>query len=261
MKKNSVRIILSLMLLFSTACDPTLVTAVLDESSVMMKEKQQKRAALKSVGYSKKEMKNYETKLNDAAKCVTEIEKNVIYTVIDRKSPDLEKMTYKHFSDKDYITSLERDALSWYIPKAEYCFIDVINVNYSSPLVMEIALITNRSYAEILFLFASLDNSEISWGKFNREAKKIMDVNQDKINDWKFKVETASYQASKIYNIQRLQDEVNSLKQQRNNLNRQFFRSQQNLKTSRFRERELENEKAHLELCARYPGEYQNCPD
>ena len=222
-------------------------------------EKQQRTNRINNtssaLGFNQRELNDYVAKLTRALECTERVDSNPKYYPLEIKSPDVP--TYKNFSDSSYISSSERTLLASYVGASEICYDIARYVNYNSPLVAEYKMIVDRAVTEILFLYASLDNGEITWGKFNQQGEKIKNEMDYRINLWDSKMRSTSVQVASIVS---LQEEADALRRHRQAIKNEFKRNRIELQSMRNENRRLMNQKRHLESCSRYPGKYMNCP-
>ena len=127
--------------------------------------------AANSLGFNQRELNDYVAKLNRSFECIDRVDANSKYYPLKIKSP--EQPSYQHFADPTYITDTERKLLANYMLANEICLDLSRNGNYSSPLVVEYKMIVDRAVTELLFLSASLDNGEITWGNYNKKSEMI----------------------------------------------------------------------------------------
>ena len=211
--------------------------------------------AANSLGFNQRELNDYVAKLNRSIECADRVEGNSKYYPLEVKSP--EQPSFQHFADPTYITNNERNLLASYMLASEICF-DISRFgNYSSPLVVEYKMIVERAVTELLFLSASLDNGEITWGNYNKKSEMIGSNMEFKLNQWDSKMRSTYVQVASIVT---LQEEAASLRRHRQAMKNEFKRNQTQLQTLRNENRRLQNRKRHLETCSRYPGKYWNCP-
>ena len=118
-------------------------------------------------------------------------------------------------------------------------------------------MIIDRMATEIFFLISRLDNGEITWGQYNRQIQKIASEGEYRMVNWESKMRTMS---SQVVNMVALQEEADLISRQRQAIRNEFRRNEMQLQSMRNENRRLENERRHLESCARYPGKYMNCP-
>jgi len=212
-------------------------------------------SAATAVGLDQGEFNSLDRKLNRVVSCLETVENDPKYYPLKLKNPD--NPTYKHFQDPSYITREERKILAWYIGAGEICY-DIFRYDtYRSSLVAEFQLIMDRAFLELLAWYAKLDNGEMTWGQFNREGELFEARMEDRVERWKYKVQSKTAQVASIV---AMQEEEIYIRRQREAYNKEFQRNRAELQRMRNENRRLENERRHLERCARYPGEYVNCP-
>ncbi len=212
-------------------------------------------SAATAVGLDQGEFNSLDRKLNRVVSCLETVENDPKYYPLKLKNPD--NPTYKHFQDPSYITREERKILAWYIGAGEICY-DIFRYDtYRSSLVAEFQLIMDRAFLELLAWYAKLDNGEMTWGQFNREGELFEARTEDRVERWKYKVQSKTAQVASIV---AMQEEEIYIRRQREAYNKEFQRNRAELQRMRNENRRLENERRHLERCARYPGEYVNCP-
>jgi len=213
-------------------------------------------AASAVVGLDRGEFNNLERKMLRVESCLSTVENDPKYYPLKLKNPD--KPTYKNFQDSAYITSEERKILAWYIGAAEICY-DLFRYDtYQSPLVVEFQMIMDRAFLEALAWYAKLDNGDMTWGQFNREGEIFETKLEDRVERWKYKVESKTAQ---VVSIVVMQEEQSYLRRQREAYKKEFQRNRVQLQRMGNKNRRLQNEKRHLEACSRYPGMYTNCPN
>ena len=212
-------------------------------------------SAAAAVGLDQEEFNSLDFKILRIESCLRAVENNQKYYPLKLKNPD--NPTYKHFQDPSYITREERKILAWYIGAGEICY-DIFRYDtYRSSLVAEFQLIMDRAFLELLAWYAKLDNGEMTWGQFNREGELFEARMEDRVERWKYKVQSKTAQVASIV---AMQEEEIYIRRQREAYNKEFQRNRAELQRMRNENRRLENERRHLERCARYPGEYVNCP-
>ena len=119
-------------------------------------------------------------------------------------------------------------------------------------------MIMDRAFIEVLAWYAKLDNGEMTWGQFNREGELFETRLEDKVERWKYKVQSKT---AEVVSIVTLQEEQIYLRRQREAYKKEFQKNRAALQRMRNENRRLQNEQRHLERCARYPGTYMNCPN
>jgi FtsZ-binding cell division protein ZapB len=211
--------------------------------------------AANSLGFNQRELNDYVTKLNRSFECIDRVEGNPKYYALEVKSP--EQPSFQHFADPTYITDSERKLLASYMLANEICLDLSRDGSYSSPLVVEYKMIVDRAVTELLFLSASLDNGEITWGNYNKKSEMISSDFEYRLNQWDSKMRSTYVQVASIVS---LQEEAAALRRHRQALKNEFKKNQMQLQSMRNENRRLQNRKRHLESCSRYPGKYMNCP-
>ena len=209
----------------------------------------------KALGLNQNELNDYYAKLTRALECTERVDSSSKYSPLMLKSPEIK--SYKHYSDKSYITPSERNLLSQYISATEICYDLARYGNYRSPLVIELKTIVDRGVTQMLILFASLDNGEISWGEANRQADVISNQAEQQQQAWDLKMQSTSY---KVANLVALQEEQIALRRYRQDIKNEFKKNRQELQAMRNDIRRMNNRNRLLEMCSRYPGTYMNCP-
>jgi len=136
------------------------------------------------------------------------------------------------------------------------CSVILRDAKYNSPMAQEFILIPQRLLIQQLFLLASLDNKEISWGVYNRKTEELDNFAEKKVSDFLEKMKNQSYQ---VKNRITILNEIDTLNANRAYLDTQLQRSKNQLKSLRNENRKLENEKRRIEMCVRNPGEYLYC--
>jgi len=211
--------------------------------------------AANSLGFNQKELNDYVAKLNRSIECTDKVDGNSKYYPLEIKSP--EQPSFQHFADPTYITDNERKLLASYMLANEICLDLSRHGNYSSPLVVEYKMIVVRAVTELLFLSASLDNGEITWGNYNKKSEMISSDMEFRLNQWDSKMRSTYVQVASIVS---LQEEAAALRRHRQALTNEFKKNRVQLQSMRNENRRLQNRKRHLESCSRYPGKYMNCP-
>ncbi|MBC8296370.1 MAG: hypothetical protein H8E55_11295 [Pelagibacterales bacterium] len=248
-------IICGVLLSHASAC-VGITTGALDGAIGKQERINRVEAAATAVGLDQGEFNNLERKMNRVVSCINTVENDPKYYPLKIKNPD--NPTYKHFQDSSYITSDERKILAWYIGAAEICY-DIFRYDtYRSPLVAEFQLIMDRAFLEALAWHAKLDNGEVTWGQFNREGELFQTKLEDRVERWKYKVQSKTAQ---VVSIVAMQEEQIYLRRQRESYKKEFQRNRTALQKMRNDNRRLQNQKRHLERCSRYPGAYMNCPN
>jgi len=243
-----------LFLSHNSAC-VSMTTGALEGAIENQQQNKRIDTASKSLGFNQRELNDYVSKLTRTFECAERVDSNPKYYPLQVKSPD--ELTYKNFSDEAYITSNERKILASYIGASEICYDLARYSNYSSPLVVEYKMIVDRAVTEYLFLYSSLDNGELTWGKFNQQTEKISSNFEYQLNLWDSKMRSTSVQVASIVT---LQQEADALRRHRQAIKNEFQKNKMQLQSMRNENRRLQNRKNHLETCSRYPGKYWNCP-
>ena len=242
------------LLSHNSAC-VSIATGALEGATENQIRKNRINYASKSIGFDREELIDYKTKLTSTASCLDRVEAKSEYYLLDLKAP--ENPTYSDFANKTYINYQERQLLAKFVSDFESCYDRSRYARYSSPLVAEFKMIIDRMATEIFFLISRLDNGEITWGQYNRQIQKIASEGEYRMVNWESKMRTMS---SQVVNMVALQEEADLISRQRQAIRNEFRRNEMQLQSMRNENRRLENERRHLESCARYPGKYMNCP-
>ena len=248
-------IICGVLLSHASAC-VGITTGALEGAIEKQERTNRVEAAATAVGLDQGEFNSLERKMNRVVSCIDTVENDPKYYPLKLKNPD--NPTYKHFQDSTHITNDQRKILAWYIGVAEICY-DIFRYDtYRSPLVAEFQMIMDRAFLEALAWYAKLDNGEMTWGQFNREGELFQTRLEDKVERWKYKVQSKT---AEVVSIVTLQEEQIYLRRQREAYKKEFERNRAELQKLRSDKRRLQNRKRHLERCSRYPGTYTNCPN
>ena len=240
-------IICGVLLSHASAC-VGITTGALEGAIEKQERTNRVEAAATAVGLDQGEFNSLERKMLRVESCINTIENDPKYYSINLKHPD--NPTYKHFQDPSFITDEERKILTSYVNAGEICYDLFRYDSYSSPLVIEFQLIIDRYFLEALALYAKLDNGDITWGELNREGELMKGKFEDKVDRWKYKVQTKTAQ---VVSIVAMQEEQIYIRRQRQAYQKQL----QMLQTQN---RRLQNKKRQLERCAKFPGQYGGCP-
>ena len=244
-----------ILLSHNSAC-VSMTTGALEGAIEKQERTNRVEAAASAVGLDQYEFNSLERKMLRVESCISTVENDPKYYPLKLKNPD--NPTYKHFQDSTHITNDERKILAWYIGVAEICY-DIFRYDtYRSPLVAEFQMIMDRAFLEALAWYAKLDNGEMTWGQFNREGELFQTRLEDKVERWKYKVQSKT---AEVVSIVTLQEEQIYLRRQREAYKKEFQKNRIALQRMRNENRRLQNEKRHLERCSRYPGTYMNCPN
>ena len=136
------------------------------------------------------------------------------------------------------------------------CGKNLIEAKYNSPMAQEFILIPQRLLVQQLFLLASLNNKEISWGQYNRKTEEIDSFAEKQVDDFLKRLKSQSYQ---VRNRIMILNEIDALNANRAYLDAQLQSSRNELRSLQNENRRIENEKRRLEMCAQNPGEYWGC--
>ena len=254
MKKLFLCASLFMALILLNGCWESIATGALEQATYEIEQKKRADRIVKLSGLDLEELNIWEDKIKIAADCGEAIENDIEYYPIKIKNP--ENPTYKHFGDKTFITQRQSEILEWYLAESENCF-ELAQYYYESPLIIELQMIVDRTFTDYLILYAKLDSQEITWGKFNREEQRLVARYEYKLNEWKRRVEDKTLQAADM--VAR-QEEAAYSRRQREALITALSYDRNQYFIERQRNRRLQFENKRLEMCARYPGQYMNCP-
>ena len=206
------------------------------------------------LGYDKKEFEDISFRFEKFEECGEILEVNENYKFLLTKSP--KNKSYEHYSDKTYVNQAEKMSISWLGKEVDKCSSHFREAKYSSPRAQEFILIPQRLMVQQLFLLASLDNKEITWGQYNRKKEEINDFALNKMNDFIEKIKKQSYQ---VKNRIMILNEVDEINRNRAYLDAQLQKSRNELRSLKNENRRIENERRRLKMCAQNPGEYWGC--
>ena len=243
-----------LLLAHNSAC-VSVATGALEGAIEKQERTNRVNSASRSLGFNQNELNDYVNKLTRSADCMDKVDASPKYYSLKVKSPEI--LTYKNFSDTSYITANERRLLATYIGSTEICYDIARYARYSSPLVVEFKTLVDRAVTEMLFLYARLDNGELTWGQFNRQGEKVKSEMEFRQREWDNKMRSTSVQ---VANIVALQEEQAALRRHRQQIKNEFERNRMELQALRNDVRRMNNQNRFLEMCSRYPGKYMNCP-
>ena len=242
------------LLAHNSAC-VSVATGALDGAIQKQDRTNRINTTAKAVGFDQNELNDYYGKLNRALECIEKVEANPKYTSLRLKSPEVK--TYKHFSDKTFITSNERTLLAALTLQEEFCYDLAKYGNYQSPLVAELKMIVDRAVIQMLILSSRLDNGEISWGEYNRQSEKISFESERQTQMWNSKMQSASYQ---VANLVALQEERIALNRYRQEIKNEFRKNNQELQAMHNEIRRMNNRNRLSGMCSSSPGIYLYCP-
>ena len=242
------------LLAHNSAC-VSIATGALDGAIETQERTNRINTTSKAMGFDQKELNDYYSKLTRTLECMERVDASPKYSSLMMKSPEIK--SYKHYSDKSYITNSDRVLLSNYVSSTEICYDLARQVRYQSPLVVELKMIVDRAVTQMLILYSSLDNGEISWGEFNRQAEQISNESDRQQRMWDSKMQSTSY---KVANLVALQEEQIALNRYRQDIKNEFRKNRQQMQAMRNDIRRMNNRNRLLEMCSRYPGTYMNCP-
>ena len=254
MKKLFLCASLFMALILLNGCWESIATGALEQATYDLDKKNRSKRIIKLSGLDMEELDIWEIKMKTMDDCGKAIENDIEYYPLKIKNPD--KPSYKHFGDKTFITQRESEILEWYIAESENCF-ELAQYYYESPLIIELQMIVDRAFTDYLILYSKLDSQEITWGKFNREEQRLVSRMEYKTNEWKRRVEDKTLQAADIVDRQ---EEAAYFRRQREALITELSYDRNRYFIERQRNRRLQFENSRLEMCARYPGQYMNCP-
>lgn len=206
------------------------------------------------LGYDKKEFKDVAYRIDKFGECAEIIKVNENYKFFINKSP--KNKSYEHYSDKTYVNQAEKMSISWLGNEVDKCSSHIREAKYSSPMAQEFILIPQRLVVQQLFLLASLDNKEITWGQYNRKTEEIDNFAAKKTSDFVERMKNQSYQ---VKNRIMILNEVDEINRNRAYLDAQLQKSRNELRSLKNENRRIENERRRLKMCAQNPGEYWGC--
>ncbi|WP_440634312.1 hypothetical protein [Candidatus Pelagibacter sp. HIMB1746] len=242
------------LLAHNSAC-VSIATGALDGAIEKQERTNRINTTSKALGFDQREFNDYHSKLTRAYECMEKVDASPKYYSLFLKSP--ENKSYKNYSDKSFITNNERVALSSYVSSTEICYDLARQDRYQSPLVVEFKTIIDRAVTQMLIIYSRLDNGEINWGEFNRQAVEISNQTDRQTDLWNSKMQSTSYQ---VANLVALQEEQIALNRYRQDIKNEFRKNRQELQAMRNDIRRMNNRNRLLEMCSRYPGTYMNCP-
>ena len=123
-------------------------------------------------------------------------------------------------------------------------------------MAQEFILIPQRLLIQQLFLLASLNNKEISWGQYNRKTEELDGFAEKQIDDFLKRMQNQSYQ---VRNRIMILNEIDTINSNRAYLDEQLQRSRNELRSLQNENRRIENERRRLQMCVQNPGEYLYC--
>ena len=129
-----------------------------------------------------KEFKDVAYRIDKFGECAEIIKVDENYKFFINKSP--KNKSYEHYSDKTYVNQAEKMSISWLGKEVDKCSTHIREAKYSSPMAQEFILIPQRLVVQQLFLLASLDNKEITWGQYNRKTEEIDNFAEKKTSDF-----------------------------------------------------------------------------
>ena len=206
------------------------------------------------LGYNQKEFEDIAKRTDKYAACSELIGLNENYKFFIEKSPKIKN--FEHYSDSAYANQADRMSISWVGKEMDKCGKNLIEAKYNSPMAQEFILIPQRLLVQQLFLLASLNNKEISWGQYNRKTEEIDNFAEKQVDDFLKRLKSQSYQ---VRNRIMILNEIDTLNANRAYLDAQLQSSRNELRSLQNENRRIENEKRRLEMCAQNPGEYWGC--
>ena len=245
-------IIFSLLLSLNGCADLTIgVLEGLEESG---RADARSKKAWGELGYNEKEFEDISLRFEKFEVCAKAIQSNNNYKFLKMRSPKIK--SFEHYSDKSYVNQAERMSISWVGKETDKCAVNLREAKYNSPMAQEFILIPQRLLIQQLFLLASLDNKEITWGQYNRKTEELDNFAEKKVSDFLERMKNQSYQ---VKNRIMILNEIDTLNANRAYLDNQLQKSRNDLKSLRNENRRLENEKRRIEMCVQNPGEYLYC--
>jgi len=206
------------------------------------------------LGYDQKEFEDIIQRTENFSTCFELINSNENYEFFRKKSP--KKKDFEHYLDKTYVNQAESMSISWIGNEIDKCGKNLSETKYNSPMAQEFILIPQRLVIQQLFLLASLNNKEISWGQYNIKTEEVDTFAEKKLSDFLEKVKNQSYQ---VKNRIMILNEIDTINNNRAYLDEQLQRSRNELRSLQNENRRIENERRRLELCVQNPGEYLYC--
>jgi hypothetical protein len=206
------------------------------------------------LGYNEKEFEDIFQRAEKFTACADLIRSNENYKFFLKKSP--ETKNFEHYSDNTYVNQAQRMSISWLGKETDKCGKNLSEAKYNSPMAQEFILIPQRLLVQQLFLLASLNNKEISWGQYNRKTEELDGFAEKQIDDFLKRMQSQSYQ---VRNRIMILNEIDTINSNRAYLDEQLQRSRNELRSLQNENRRIENERRRLELCVQNPGEYLYC--
>jgi len=168
--------------------------------------------------------------LDQMSNCTTRINNNPSYNILMIKSPDPDKLTFKHFSDETYISYVEKNALRNYLLDLETCYTPN-SFNSANPAVTQLYAIADEAWNNFMIISAQLYNADITWGEYNTQNAKLTNSAKSKISTWQSSISSriqSNYDKEILvdemrearYERQRLINDLNSARNEIRNLNR-----------------------------------------
>jgi len=100
-----------------------------------------------------------------SARCVDEVEGRAEFAGLRARSPEAERMEFRHFADEGMVSEEERAALRRYMDAIAPC-----RPRFADDAPAEVARLFAAIWSSQEKLYAELATRRISWGEFNRRT-------------------------------------------------------------------------------------------